>query len=65
MRELLSWRLLAALAALAGLAFLVKSVVADDDELQAIIAPEPIERTIDLIAPVSAALPSDDFEHRC
>ena len=62
MRELLSWRLLAALAALAGLAFLVKSVVADDDdELQAIIAPEPVERTIDLIAPVSAVLPSDDF----
>jgi len=57
----LSWRLLAALAALAGLAFLVKSAVADDDELQAIIAPEPIERTIDLIAPVTAALPSDDF----
>ena len=57
----MSWRLLAALAALAGLAFLVKSAVADDDELQAIIAPEPIERTIDLIAPVSAALPSDDF----
>ena len=61
MRELLSWRLLAALAALAGLAFLVKSAVADDDELQAIIAPEPIARTIDLIAPVSAVLPSDDF----
>ncbi len=57
----MSWRLLAALAALAGLAFLVKSAVADDDELQAIIAPEPIERTIDLIAPVTAALPSDDF----
>jgi len=60
-RELLSWRLLAALAALAGLAFLAKSVLADDDELQAVIAPEPIERKIDLIAPVSAALPSDDF----
>ena len=61
MRELLSWRLLAALAALAGLAFLVKSTFADDDELQAVIAPEPIPRKIDLIAPVSAALPSDDF----
>ena len=57
----MSWRLLAALAALAGLAFLAKSVFAGDDELQAVIAPEPIERTIDLIAPVSAALPSDDF----
>ena len=57
----MSWRLLAALAALAGLAFLAKSVLADDDELQAVIAPEPIERKIDLIAPVSAALPSDDF----
>ncbi len=61
MRELLSWRLLAALVALAGLAFLAKSIFADDDKLQAVIAPEPIERTIDLIAPVSAVLPSDDF----
>ena len=57
----MSWRLLAAIAALAGLAFLAKSVLANDDTLQAVIAPEPIERKIDLIAPVSAALPSDDF----
>jgi hypothetical protein len=61
-RELLSWRLLAALAALAGLAFVAKSVLADDDELQAVIAPTPQERTIDLIAPVISPLPSDDFE---
>ena len=62
MRELLSWRLLAALAALAGLAFLAKSVLADGDELQAVVAPAPQARTIDLIAPVIAPLPSDDFE---
>lgn len=62
MRELLSWRLVAALAALAGLAFLASSVLADDDELAAIVDPAPQERRIDLIAPVIAPLPSDDFE---
>lgn len=62
MRELLSWRLVAALAALAGLAFLASSILDDDDELEAIIDPAPRERRIDLIAPVIAPLPSDDFE---
>ena len=62
MRELLSWRLVAAFAALAGLAFLASSVLADDDELAAVVDPAPQERRIDLIAPVIAPLPSDDFE---
>ena len=46
----------------AGLAFLASSILADDDELAAIVDPAPQERRIDLIAPVIAPLPSDDFE---
>jgi hypothetical protein len=61
-RELLSWRLVAALAALAGLAFLASSVLADDDQLAAIVDPAPQERRVDLISPVIAPLPSEDFE---
>lgn len=58
----MSWRLLAALAALAGLAFVATSALSDHDELQAGIDPAPIERRIDLIAPVLAPIPSDDFD---
>jgi len=61
-RELLSWRLIAALAALAGLAFLASSILDDGDELEAVVDPAPQPRRIDLIAPVIAPLPSDDFE---
>ena len=54
--------LVAALAALAGLAFLAKSILADDDELQAVVDPRAARcGAIDLIAPVIAPLPSDDF----
>jgi hypothetical protein len=60
-RELLSWRLLAALAALAGLAFLANSILDEGEELQAVVDPAPPVRRIDLIAPVIAPLPSDDF----
>jgi hypothetical protein len=60
-RELLSWRLVAALAALAGLAFVASSALSDDDALQAVVDPTPVERRIDLISPVIAPLPSDDF----
>ncbi len=62
MRELLSWRLVAALAALAGLALVAGSVLSDDDALQAVVDPTPVERRIDLISTVIAPLPSDDFE---
>ena len=62
MRELLSWRLVAALAALAGLAFVASSILADDDDLQAVVDPAPPMRRIDLTAPVIAPLPSEDFE---
>lgn len=61
MRELLSWRLLAALAALAGLAFLAQTALADDEHLEAVIAAEPIARFVDFTSPVVAPLPSDDF----
>ena len=61
MRELLSWRLVAALAALAGLAFLASSILRDDDAIEAVIDPPPPVRRIDLTAPVITPLPSDDF----
>jgi hypothetical protein len=61
-RELLSWRLVAALAALAGLAFLASSILSDDDPLEAVVDETPEMRQIDLTAPVIAQLPSDDFE---
>ncbi len=61
MRELLSWRLVAALAALAGLAFVANSILDEGDELQAVVDPAPQVRRIDLIAPVITPLPSEDF----
>lgn len=60
-RTLLSWRLLAAVAALAGLALLVNAVFVDDDEIEAVLEPTVIERQIDLVAPVFAIERADDF----
>lgn len=62
MSQLLSWRLLAALAALAGLALLLNRVLEDDnDALVAVVEPTVAERRIDLIAPVFSVEKSDDF----
>lgn len=62
MRQLFTWRFVAVIAALAGLVFFVAAVVADDDELAAVIEPEVLDRRMDLIAGVFFAEPSDDFE---
>lgn len=61
MRQLLNIRFLAAVAALAGLAFLVNEVVADESPIEAVLEPEVVQRRIDLIAPVFATTSSDNF----
>ncbi len=62
MRQLFTWRFLAVVAALAGLALLINAVVVDDDQLAAVLEPETVDRRIDLIAGVFKAETSDDFE---
>lgn len=62
MRELLNWRFLAAVAALAVLALLARAVLADDDVIELVIEPEQIERRIDLIETIVTATASDGFE---
>jgi len=61
-RQLFSLRFLAAVAALAGLALLVRAVVADDDDpVDAVVQVEVVDRRIDLIEPIFALTPSEDF----
>ena len=62
MRQLFTWRFVAVVAALAGLALFVSAVVADDDPLAAVLEPEVPDRRIDLIAAVFLMETSDDFE---
>lgn len=62
MRQLFTWRFLAAVAALAGLALLVNALVVEDDPLAAVLEPEVPDRRIDLIAGVFQTDTSDDFE---
>ncbi|MDC3332540.1 hypothetical protein OAV42_03465, partial [Ilumatobacter sp.] len=62
MRQLFTWRLLAAVAALAGLGLIVNAVVVDDDQLAAVLEPEIPEHRVDLIAGVFITETSDDFE---
>lgn len=62
MRQLFTWRFLAAVAALAGLALIINAVVVDDDQLAAVLEPEIPDRRIDLIAAVFVTETSDDFE---
>lgn len=61
MRQLLSWRIVAVVVALAALALLARAVLLQDDSLAAVAEPETIERQIDLIAPIEAATATDDF----
>lgn len=61
MRQLFTWRFVAAVAALAGLALLINAVFVDDDELTAIIETEVLNRKIDFISPVLSMETSDDF----
>lgn len=62
MRQLFTWRFVAVIAALAGLVLFVAAVVADDDELAAVLEPDVLDRRMDLIAGVSFTESSDDFE---
>jgi hypothetical protein len=62
-RQLFSLRFVAAVAALAGLAFLVNVVVADeDDAIDAVLEVEIVARQMDLTEPIFAMTTSDDFE---
>jgi hypothetical protein len=54
--------MLAACAALLALAFIAKSVLLSSNSIQAVIDPTPVSRTVDLIAPVVAPIPSADFK---
>lgn len=62
MRQLFSWRFVAAIAALGALALLTAALLVNDDSLQAVIETPTIERRIDLIEPILSAKPSADFE---
>ena len=46
MRQLFTWRFVAAVAALAGLVFLINAVVVDDQSLDAVVDPEPTARDV-------------------
>lgn len=61
MRQLFNWRFVAAIAALVALALLARAILSDDSAIEAVIEPEVIERTIDLIEPIESARSSDDF----
>lgn len=61
MRQLFTWRFAAALLALAALALLVRAILTDDSSIDAVIDTEPIERSIDLIAPIASASESGEF----
>ena len=61
MRQLFSWRFVAAIAALAALALLTRSLLVDDDALEAVIGPAPIERRIDVFQPIVSVEQSTEF----
>jgi hypothetical protein len=60
-RQLFNWRFVAAVAALGALGVLVWTVLLGDDELEAVVEPDLIERRIDLIEPIFSVEQSDDF----
>ena len=62
MRQLFSLRFVAAVAALGALALLVSALLVNDDSLDAVIEPAPIERRIDLIEPILSTQSSADFQ---
>ena len=61
MSQLLNWRLFAALGALVGLALLLNAVLADDESIAEVVDPTPMEREINLVAPVFSIEYSDNF----
>ena len=62
MRQIFNWRFLAALVGLVVLALVAREILADDDSLESIVAPDVIERRIDLIEPILSAEQSANFE---
>lgn len=62
MRQLFSWRFVAAVAAVAALGLLVRAVLAEDDPIDAVIDPDPIERSIDVLEPIVAVEQTIDFD---
>jgi hypothetical protein len=61
-RQLFSWRFVAAIAALGALALVAAALLVNDDPLEEVIDTPTIERRIDLIEPIASAEPSVDFE---
>lgn len=61
MRQLFSWRFVAAIGAVAALALLAQAVFGGDDSLVAVVDPDPIERSIDVIDPILGVEQSIDF----
>ena len=61
MRQLASWRFIAAVVALAALALLARALFLQNDSLAEVVEPAAIERRIDLIAPIAASMTSDGF----
>lgn len=61
MRALLSWRFVAACAALVALALVAREVLLGDDAIEAVIDSEPPARSIDVIEPISSVVTSPDF----
>ena len=61
MRQLFSWRFVAAIGAVAALALLAQAVFGGDDPLDAVVDPDPIERSIDVIEPIVGVEQSIDF----
>ncbi len=61
MRQLFNWRLAAALIALGALTLLVRAILTNDSSIDAVIDTTPIERSVDLIAPIASASQSGGF----
>lgn len=61
MRQLFNWRFVAAVAGVFLLALLAREVLADDDSLEEVVAPQIVERQIDLIEPIFSADQSENF----
>lgn len=61
MRQLFSWRFVAAVGAVAALGLLASAVFGGDDSLEAVVDPDPIERSIDVMEPIVSVERSLDF----
>jgi hypothetical protein len=60
-RQIFNWRFVAAIAALAALALLARAILTDESSIEAVIEPDTIERTVDLIEPIQSATQSPTF----